>query len=59
MIKILKKLFNFFSFQPIEHTSSDGKKIYIVLGGEATSTIIVEGAGAINICNQKPKSLES
>lgn len=61
MIKFLKKIWEFIiTFQPIEYTSSDGKKMYIVQGGEPISTVIVEGVGEISIPNNhRPKSLDS
>ena len=42
MIDIVKKLLNILKFGPMECILPDGKKIYIVIGGEPINTMIFE-----------------
>jgi hypothetical protein len=42
MIEFLKKLLSIFEFKPLECVLPDGKKVYIVIGGEPVNTIIFE-----------------
>ena len=42
MIEIDKKLLKYFEFKPMEYVLPDGKKVYIIIGGEPVNSIIFE-----------------
>ena len=42
MIEPIKKLFKELEFAPMEYVLPDGKKVYIVMGGEPINTMIFE-----------------
>lgn len=42
MIEFIKEFLNCLTFKPIEHVLPDGKKVYIINGGDPISTVIFE-----------------
>ena len=42
MIETFKKLLKQLEFSPMEYVLPDGKKVYIVIGGDPISTVIFE-----------------
>lgn len=59
MIDFFKKLLSKFEFAPMEYHLPDGRKVAIVHGGDPITTVVVEGAGLVEIKPQSPNSLDN
>lgn len=59
MLEFFKKLWSAIRFSPPEYKIHNDRTVYIVHGGEPICTVIVEGAGLVEIPSHKPKALDN